>query len=152
MAKCVTWYRVQVLGKQDRHFIVLFWTVILFNRLNVEMFFLFACLSYCKYILFPCVSDTWLEIFFPHSWPIEGKLSCATNSTIVAEKNWNYFSPTAKIKIREKFYPCFWDKTANIWRRKNIPVYGIRLGQKFWLWGDLSMNVHFSYINVHLFT
>ena len=119
--------RVQVLGKQETfHCFVLNSHFI--QRLNVKMFFLFACLLDCKYILFPCISDIciWSEIFFLHSF--EGKSSCATNSTIVAEKNQNYFLrtlPTAKIKIREKYYPCFWDKTVNIWRRKNIPVYGI---------------------------
>ena len=51
-------FRVQVTSKQNRHFIILFWTVILFTRLNVNMFFLFVCLSDCKYLLFPCVSDT----------------------------------------------------------------------------------------------
>ena len=55
--------RVQVTSKQDRHFIVLFWTVIFFNCLNVNMLFLFVCLSDCKYLLFPCVSDTLVEYF-----------------------------------------------------------------------------------------
>ena len=44
--------------EQDIHFIVLFWTVILFSHLNVTMFFLFVCLSDCKYLSFCCVSDT----------------------------------------------------------------------------------------------
>ena len=36
----------------------MFRTVILFNRVNVNMFFLFVCFSDCKYLLCPCVSDT----------------------------------------------------------------------------------------------
>ena len=36
MAKSVVWH--DLTSKQDRHFIVLFWTVILFNCLNVNMF------------------------------------------------------------------------------------------------------------------
>ena len=34
-----------ITSKQDRHFIGLFWTVILFTSLNVNMFFSFVCLS-----------------------------------------------------------------------------------------------------------
>ena len=99
MPKSVVWHNIT--SKQDRHFIGLFWTVILFNSLNVNMFFLFVCLSDCKC----CISDTLAWDFFPHSWCIEGKSSCATHSMIFEEKNRNYFSralPTAKIKIREK--------------------------------------------------
>ena len=44
-------FRVQVTSKQNRIFVVLFWIVILFNRLNVNMFFSFVCLSDCKYLL-----------------------------------------------------------------------------------------------------
>ena len=79
MAKSVVWHNVT--SKQDRHFIVLFWTVILFNLQNVNMFFLFVCLSDCKYPLF-----VWPEIFFPHICSIEGKSSCATYSMNFAEK------------------------------------------------------------------
>ena len=43
MAKSVVWHNFT--SKQDKHFIVLFWTAILFNRLNVNMFFLLAHLS-----------------------------------------------------------------------------------------------------------
>ena len=56
MAKSVLWHNVT--SKLDRHFIVLFWTVNLFNRLNVKMLFLFVCLSDCKNLLFCCISDT----------------------------------------------------------------------------------------------
>ena len=72
--------------------------------------------SECKYVtfcLFVCLSDFYslrfryfgLEIFFPNSCSIEGKSSCATHSTIFAEKNQKLFFatlPTAKIKIHEK--------------------------------------------------
>ena len=92
-------------NKQARQtFHCLFWTVILFNCLNVNLFFLFVCLSDCKYLLFRCVSDTLSRDLFPNSWSIEGKSSYATHSKIFVEKNRNYFSrtlPTAKIKIRE---------------------------------------------------
>ena len=53
MAKSVIWHKVT--SKQD---IVLFWTGILFNHLNVNMFFLFVFLSDCKYLLFLYDSDT----------------------------------------------------------------------------------------------
>ena len=108
MAKSVVWHNVT--SKQDRHFIVLFWTVILFNWLNVNMFFLFVCLWDCKYLLFCCVSDTLAGDFLLHSCSLEGKSSCATHSMIFAKKNRNYFSPmlpTVKIKIREKIIPMF---------------------------------------------
>ena len=61
MAKSVV--RHNVTSKQDRHFIVtvLFWTVVLFKHLNANMFFLFVCLSDCKYLLFHCVPDTFLS-------------------------------------------------------------------------------------------
>ena len=61
MAKSVVW--LNFTSKQDKHFIVLFWTAILFNRLNVNMFFLFVCLSDCKYLWFPCISDTFAGDF-----------------------------------------------------------------------------------------
>ena len=58
-----------------------------------------------RWIIFVCWSFyslafqvLWQEIFFPHSWSIEGKL-------IFAEQNRNYYSRalvTVKIKIREK--------------------------------------------------
>ena len=54
--KSVVWHNVT--SKQGKHVIVLFWTAILFNRLNVNMLFLFVCLSDCKYLIFPCISDT----------------------------------------------------------------------------------------------
>ena len=53
--------RHTVTSKQDRHFIVLFWTVVLFKHLNANMFFLFVCLSDCKYLLFRCLPDTFLS-------------------------------------------------------------------------------------------
>ena len=54
--RVVLWHNFT--SKQDKQFIVLLWTAILFNRPNVNMFFLFVCLSDCKYLLFPCISDT----------------------------------------------------------------------------------------------
>ena len=58
MPKSVVWHKIT--SKQDRHFIGLFWAVILFNSLNVNTFFLFVCLSNCKC----CVSDTLAGDFF----------------------------------------------------------------------------------------
>ena len=69
-----TTFRVQVTSKQDRHFVVLFWTVILFNRLNVNMFLLFVCLSDCKYLLFPCVSHTLAGDFLSAQFIYRGKV------------------------------------------------------------------------------
>ena len=76
MAKHVVWHNVT--SRQGRHFIVLFKTVILFNRLNVNMFFLFICLSDCKYLLFRYVSDTLAGDFFPHSWSIDSRVAPPT--------------------------------------------------------------------------
>ena len=101
MAKRV---RVQVTSKQVRHFIVLFWTVILFICLNVNMLFLFVCLLY---LLFACVSDTLTGYFLSaqliHQRKVE--LCHPLYDMIFAKKNRHNFSrtlPTAKIKIREK--------------------------------------------------
>ena len=72
------------------------------------------------YVLFPCVSDTLAGEF------LSAQLICRRKAEL-CQKNRNYFSrtlPTAKIKIREKYSPCFLDKTAKIWRRENIPLYG----------------------------
>ena len=59
MAESVVWHNFKSSSKkQARRFIVFFWTVILFNCLNVNMFFLFVCLWDYKYLLSPCVSET----------------------------------------------------------------------------------------------
>ena len=71
--------------------------------------------SECKYVLFVCLSvrlqDSFILLHFRNFGrrfffrTVEGKLSCATHSTIFAEKNQNYFSRTlltVKIEIREK--------------------------------------------------
>ena len=95
----------RVTSKQDRHFIVLFRTVISFNRLNVNMFFLFVCLSDCKYLLFPCVSDTLAGNFLSAQLIYRGKVELCYPLYNFRGNNWNYFSrtlPTAKIKIRKK--------------------------------------------------
>ena len=52
----------------------MFWTVILFNCLNINMFFLLVCLSDCKYLLFPCVSDTLAGDFLSEQLLYWGKL------------------------------------------------------------------------------
>ena len=72
MAKRVVWHNFT--SKQDKHFIVLFWTAILFNRLNVNMFFLSVCLSDCKYLLFPCISDTLAGDFLYAQLIYQGKV------------------------------------------------------------------------------
>ena len=72
MARSVVWHNVT--SKQDRHFIVLFWTVISFNRLNVNVLVLFVCLSDCKYLLFRCVSDTLAGDFLSAQLIYRGKV------------------------------------------------------------------------------
>ena len=72
IAKSVVWHNVT--SKQDRHYIVLFWTVISFNRLNVNMLFLFVCLLDCKYPLFRCVSDTLAGDFLSAQLIYRGKV------------------------------------------------------------------------------
>ena len=72
MAKSIVWHNIT--SKQDRHFIVLFWTVISFNRLNVNMLFLFVCLLDCKYLLFRFVSDTLAGDFLSTQLIYRGKV------------------------------------------------------------------------------
>ena len=139
-----TTFRVQITNKQNGNFNVLFWTVILFNCLNVNnvnMLFLFVCLSDFTLVF---------QILW-HSWSIEGKSSCANHSTIFAERNRKYVSLTlltAKIKIRKKLSPRFWDKTAKIWRCENIPLYDIfsydSLSQSVSHWNSV-----FSFKKIH---
>ena len=103
MAKGVVWHNFT--SKQDKQFIVLFWTAILFNRLNVNMFF-FVCLSVRLQVSFiPLHFRYFGRRFSLRTVDLSTESHCATHSTIFAEKTRNYFSrtlPTTKIKIREK--------------------------------------------------
>ena len=69
------------------------------------LFVCFLCLPDCKYLLFPCVSNTLAGDFLSTQLIYRGKVELCHPCIIFAEKNRNYFSrtlSTAKIKIREK--------------------------------------------------
>ena len=125
MAKSVLWHNV--ISKQDRHFIVLFWTVIYFNRLNVNV--IFVCLSVRLQVSFICcISDTLGRRFSFCTVVLYGE-SRVVPSTL------RFLRKTIEIIFRGRYLPrklksaknnphVFLDKTAKIWRRENIPLYG----------------------------
>ena len=99
--------------------------------LIVNMFFLFVCLSDCKYLLFPCISGTCTlaRDFLSAQLSIEGKPCCAINPMIFPEKDRNYFSwtlPTTKINP----HAFFKTKTRKFGNAKNIP-YAKVVGAKY---------------------
>ena len=99
------------------------------------MFFLFVCLSDCKYLLFPCEITLWPECSFPHSCSIEGKSSCATHSTIFVEKNQNYFLqtlPNANSKSAKNNPHVFQTKPRKFGDTKisHYTVFGVELHEK----------------------
>ena len=126
-----TTFRVQVTSKQDRHFIVLFLRVILFNRLNFD----------CKSVFFVCLSVLQVS-FIPLRFRYFGRRF--SFRTVDLSRECRVVPPTLRfsrkrieIIFRGRCGPrklnsaknnphVFLDKTAKIWRRENIPLYGIR--------------------------
>ena len=88
---------------------------------------LFVCLSVCQTasIFYSLAFQIfWPQNFFPHSWYIEGKTSCAIHSTIFMKKDAKLFF-TDVVDCENKSW-CFLDKTVKIWQRENIALYGIK--------------------------
>ena len=81
------------------------------------------CLSVCQtarmfYSL--AFQILWPEIFFSHSWSIEGKPSCAKRIEII----FRGLCRPRKLKSAKNNPHVFLDKTAKIWRCENTPLYG----------------------------
>ena len=115
---------------QARHtFIVLFRTVILYNRPNVNMLFLFVCLSDCNYRSFPCVSDTLAGDYLSTLLIYRGKVELCHPLYGFRGNNRNDFRGRCRPrKLKSaKNNPRVFRRTAKIWRRENIPLYGIEV-------------------------
>ena len=88
-----------------------------------KYFLMFVCLSDCKYLLFHCVSDTLAGDFLSTQFIYWGKVElCHTLYDFRGKESKLFFTDVAD---GEKYSPCFLDKTAKIWWRENIPLYGM---------------------------
>ena len=113
------------------------------NHLNINIgsFCLFVCQT-ARMFYSLAFKILWPEIFFPHSWYIEGKSSCAKRIEIIFH---GCYRPR-KLKSAKINHHVFLDKTAKIWRHENIPLYGI--WARTWITESLIIQEKFKTLGV----